>query len=103
MKLILFLTISIGCTFSLRADAISTAQNEAAVSPTNNAAAPPTTHNEATVAQLRAEMAANKLSSEQLVKEYLARIAALDQNVEGVNAIIELNPDALDLAKKADK
>lgn len=63
----------------------------------------PTEHNEFTVAQLLADMASGKLSSEKLVQEYLARISALDQNTEGVNSIIELNPDALDLAKRADK
>jgi amidase len=63
----------------------------------------PTTHNEATVAQLQAEMASGKLTSEQLTREYLARIAALDQSGPGVNSVIELNPDALDMAKNADK
>ncbi|MEY2531154.1 MAG: amidase, partial [Verrucomicrobiota bacterium] len=32
-----------------------------------------------------------------------ARIAALDQSGPGVNAVIELNPDALNMAKQADK
>ncbi|MFL6528089.1 MAG: amidase [Chthoniobacterales bacterium] len=63
----------------------------------------PTQHNEATIAQLQSEMAAGKLTSEQLTREYLARIAALDEGQEGVNAIIELNPDALNMAKNADK
>jgi amidase len=63
----------------------------------------PTAHNEATVAQLQAEMAAGKLTSEQLTREYLARIAALDQSGPGVNSVIELNPDALNMAKQADK
>jgi amidase len=63
----------------------------------------PTAHNEATVAQLQAEMRSGKLTSEQLTREYLARIAALDQSGPGVNAVIELNPDALDMAKQADK
>lgn len=63
----------------------------------------PTSHNEATVAQLQAEMGSGKTTSEQLTREYLARIAALDNGPEGVNSIIELNPDALDLAKSADK
>ena len=60
----------------------------------------PTRHNEATIAQLQAEMASGKLTSEDLTKEYIARIIALDQNSEGVNSIIELNPDALDMARK---
>ena len=62
----------------------------------------PTQHNEATVAQLQAEMASGKLTSEQLTSEYIARIVALDQNGPGVNAVIELNPDALVMARQAD-
>jgi len=62
----------------------------------------PTRHNEATVAQLQAEMASGSLTSEQLTQEYIARIIALDQNGPGVNAVIELNPDALAMARNAD-
>lgn len=62
----------------------------------------PTQHNEATVAQLQAEMAAGRLTSEQLTSEYIQRIIALDQNGPGVNAVIELNPDALAMARNAD-
>ena len=62
----------------------------------------PTQHNEATVAQLQAEMAAGTLTSEQLTQEYITRILALDQNGPGVNAVIELNPDALVMARNAD-
>jgi amidase len=63
----------------------------------------PTQHNEATIAQLQAEMATGKLTSEKLTGEYIARINALDQNGPGVNSVIELNPDALSMAKNADK
>jgi amidase len=62
----------------------------------------PTQHNEATIAQLQAEMAAGTLTSEQLTQEYITRILALDQNGPGVNAVIEVNPDALAMARKAD-
>jgi amidase len=62
----------------------------------------PTQHNEATVAQLQAEMASGRLSSEQLTQEYINRILALDQNGPGVNAVIELNPDAITIAKQMD-
>jgi amidase len=48
-------------------------------------------------------MASGKLKSEDLTKEYIARISALDQNGPGVNSVIELNPDALNMAKNADK
>src|SRR5947209_4429967 len=53
---------------------------------------------EATVAQLQAEMAAGRLTSEQLTRAYIQRIQQLDQPTRdsiGVNSIIELNPDAL--------
>ena len=62
----------------------------------------PTQHNEATVAQLQAAMASGALTSEQLTTEYIQRIIALDQNGPGVNAVIELNPDALAMARNAD-
>ncbi len=68
----------------------------------NDSQGAPTQHNEWTVAQLEAEMASGKLTSEALTKEYIARIIALDQNGPGVNAVIELNPDALDIARRAD-
>src|SRR6202051_1357080 len=48
-------------------------------------------------------MASGKLTSEDLTKEYIARIIALDQNGPGVNSVIELNPDALVIARHADK
>jgi amidase len=60
---------------------------------------------EATVAQLQAEMAAGRLTSEQLTRAYLQRIQQFDQatkNSLGVNALIELNPDALAIARQAD-
>jgi amidase len=63
----------------------------------------PSRHNEATVAELQAEMASGSLTSEQLTEEYIDRIIALDQNGPGVNAVIELNPDALAMARTADK
>jgi amidase len=60
---------------------------------------PPTQFNEATIAQLQADMSSGNLTSEELVDFYLERIEILDP---GVNAIIELNPDARKLAKAAD-
>lgn len=60
---------------------------------------------EATVAQLQAEMAAGRLTSEQLTRAYIQRIQQLDQPTQdsvGVNSVIELNPDALAIARQAD-
>src|SRR6266571_1924647 len=64
----------------------------------------PTKYNEATIAQLQAQMQAGTLTSVQLTKFYLDRIAALDKNGTdgGVNSVIELNPDALAIAQHAD-
>ena len=60
---------------------------------------------EATVAQLQAQMAAGHLTSEQLTRAYIQRIQQFDQasqNNLGVNALIELNPDALAIAQQMD-
>src|SRR5438270_7723352 len=65
----------------------------------------PIKYNEMTIAQLQAQMVAGTLTSVELTKFYLARIAALDQNGTdgGVNSVIELNPDALKMAQLADR
>jgi amidase len=63
----------------------------------------PTRLNEATIAQLQEQMARGRLTSVELTNFYLARIRALDQGAEGVNSIIELNPDALEMAQHADR
>ncbi len=62
----------------------------------------PTQFNEFTVAQLQEAMSQGRISSEGLTRYYLDRIFALDQNGPGVNSVIELNPDAIELAEKAD-
>ncbi|WP_394763744.1 amidase [Phenylobacterium sp.] len=50
----------------------------------------------------QAAMRAGTLTSEALVKDYLARIAALDRVGPKLNAVIALNPHALADARKAD-
>ena len=62
----------------------------------------PTRFNEFTVAQLQDAMNDGRLTSERLTRFYLDRIFALDQNGPGVNSVIELNPDAIELAERAD-
>ena len=57
---------------------------------------------EANVADLQAAMQSGKLTSQKLVKLYLARIGAIDKSGPRINAIIELNPDALSIAKALD-
>lgn len=64
---------------------------------------------EATIAQLQARMASGVLDSQRLTRAYLDRIAALDDSGPMLNAVIELNPDALheaaalDVERKAGK
>ena len=57
---------------------------------------------ETTVAQLAAGMESGALTSHSLVEAYLERIQALDQRGPALNAIIELNPDALAIANALD-
>ncbi|MBI3524051.1 MAG: amidase [Betaproteobacteria bacterium] len=55
------------------------------------------------VADLQAAMQSGKVSSQQLVKAYLARIRSVDQAGPRINSIIELNPDAVAIAAALDK
>ncbi len=59
--------------------------------------------NEATVAQLQAMMRSGELTSVALTRYYLDRIERLDQNGPSVNSVIEVNPDALAIARQADE
>ena len=54
---------------------------------------------EAGIANLQGRMARGALSSHQLTQAYLDRIASIDKAGPALNAVIELNPDAL---KEAD-
>jgi amidase len=57
---------------------------------------------EATVADLQAAMSTGKLTAVGLVQKYLARIEKLDQHGLEVNSVLELNPDALAIARVLD-
>lgn len=58
---------------------------------------------EMTVAELEAAMVSGRYTSRRLVELYLARIAAVDQASGGINAVLELNPDALAIADERDR
>jgi amidase len=58
---------------------------------------------DAGVQEQQAQMQAGKLSSKALVQQYLARIAAIDKAGPRINAVIELNPDALAIAEERDR
>jgi len=57
---------------------------------------------EADVTALQAQMAAGKLTAVALTERYLERIKAIDKSGPKLNAIIELNPDAIEIARALD-
>ena len=58
---------------------------------------------DATISDLDAALAKGTLTSEKLVKMYLKRIEAYDKQGPAINAVITLNPKALEQAKALDK
>ncbi len=67
--------------------------------------APPKTLDvvEAPIAELQAAMSDGRTTSRALVARYLARIKAIDKAGPKLNAVIELNPDALAIAVALDR
>ena len=57
---------------------------------------------EETISSLAEKLSSGTYSSEQLVKLYLQRIEAIDNKGVKLNSVIELNPDALSIAKTMD-
>ncbi|MBL7739267.1 MAG: amidase [Chitinophagaceae bacterium] len=58
---------------------------------------------EETISTLQEKMVSGKYNSEQLTQLYLARIEAIDKNGPKLNSVIEINPDALAIAKAMDE
>ena len=56
----------------------------------------------ATIPELQAAMASGSLTSEKITSAYLARIAAYDKQGPSINAVITLNPKALEMARALD-
>lgn len=57
----------------------------------------------ATASRLQARLAAGDTTSLALVRMYIERIARIDQAGPDINAVIELNPDALSIARRRDQ
>src|SRR5918993_1846559 len=57
---------------------------------------------ERSVAEWQAALARGELTSHQLVERYLERIESLDARGPGLRAVLESNPDALDIATTLD-
>ena len=57
---------------------------------------------EATIPDLQGAMATGRQTAESLTRAYLGRIARLDKAGPKLNSVIELNPDAPDIARRLD-
>src|SRR5258708_28671 len=58
---------------------------------------------EVTTAALQAGMKSGKYTARSIVEKYLARIDEIDKRGPAINAVIEINPDALTIADALDK
>lgn len=90
IRFVLALLLSAGFLFP------SPARSSGPISP------PPFRFAEATIDQLQAQMAAGTLTSHELTAAYLDRIAQIDRAGPTLRAVIEVNPDALDIAIRLD-
>ena len=77
----------------------------ALVSPTNNSSGPvkPFELDEITISELQEGLNSGKFTARSLVEKYSARIDEIDKHGPAVNAIIEMNPDALAIADELDR
>jgi amidase len=57
---------------------------------------------EATITDLQVAMSEGKTTARQLVEKYLERIQAIDKSGPTLNAVLEINPDALSIADALD-
>ena len=55
-----------------------------------------------TISELQGKLSSGELTARQLAEMYLGRIAMIDDGENGINAIIELNPDVLVIAEQLD-
>jgi len=58
---------------------------------------------EVSISELQDGMRAGKYTARSITEKYLARIEAIDKQGPAINAVIEVNPDALKLAEAMDK
>ena len=56
-----------------------------------------------TIAELQEKMESGELTARQVADLYLQRIAAVDKGGPYINSVIELNPDALEIAENLDQ
>ena len=64
----------------------------------------PHTHlEEATIVELQAAMTSGELTAHRLAQMYIERISALDQQGPSIKSILEINPEALEIARALDE
>ncbi|MGH9881966.1 MAG: amidase family protein, partial [Pyrinomonadaceae bacterium] len=93
-------TSALGCAAS-----ISNPTNALASSAVEHPPSPPSAFelDEVAIPQLQAHLKSGKYNSRELVKKYLDRIDEVDKRGPKINSVIEINPDALDIAESLDK
>jgi len=92
----------------LRSTVFLLAACAAAFAPEMSAAAPPKAKPreavvEASIDELQKAMKSGRLTSKQITRQYLDRIKAIDKSGPKLNAVIEVNPDALKDAEALDR
>ncbi|RAP59263.1 amidase [Oleiagrimonas sp. MCCC 1A03011] len=73
-----------------------------AQTPASAPAATPVPNIYASIPVLQQRMHQGQLSAETLARNFIMRIAAKDQSGPNVNAVLEINPDALEIARQRD-
>lgn len=59
--------------------------------------------NEISISQLQAKLQSGEITSEQITQKYLDRIEQIDKNGPQLRSVIEVNPEALEIAKQLDE
>ncbi len=93
-----FRAVSILTAIAMLLLATSTAQAQQDPAQANDPSAPWFS----SIAQLQQRMRNGQSSAVHLTQAFIQRITRLDQNGPNVNSVIELNPDALEIARKRD-
>jgi amidase len=81
----------------------TSAASDCSVRPPATALLQPFELEEISVAELQAGMASGRYTARRVVELYLQRIAAMDRQGVSLHAIIETNPDALEIADQLDR
>lgn len=77
-------------------------ENDTTSNVTVDATPEPFVYEEITIDEIQEQFASGDLTVEKLVQAYLDRIEALDQNGPTLRSVIQVNPDALQIAKELD-